>query len=141
MFGKLYGRDNFARSISPKKTVQGVMGAIFLPVFFMIVLYGVAWASDGKYALKIPFLEYVGIGVIGAILSILGDLIESFLKRCSNVKDSGTLLAGHGGILDRIDSTLLVLPRLYWYALNYQSELHSPKYDFDNVNLWAFLHF
>ena len=117
------------------------MGAIFLPTFMNCVLWLISRASDGKFALKIPLLEYIAIGFVGAILAILGDLIESFLKRCSNLKDSGTILAGHGGLLDRIDSLLLVAPCLYWYALNYHNDHHTPNYDFDDVNLWAFLHF
>lgn len=117
------------------------MGAIFLPICMNLVLWVVSYYSDGKYALKIPASEYVAISFVGAILSVLGDLIESFLKRCSNIKDSGSVLSSHGGLLDRIDSILLVAPSLYWYALNYYGEHHRPNYDFDDVNLWAFLHF
>ena len=53
------------------------------------------------------------------MLSVLGDLIESFLKRCSNMKDSSNLLGAHGGMLDRIDSMLLTVPFVLWYALQY----------------------
>jgi CDP-diglyceride synthetase len=83
----------------------------------------------------------MGLGVFCAFLAILGDLIESFLKRCANQKDSGVALSDHGGFLDRLDSTLLVFPFLYWYAINFNGEYHRKDYDFDDVNLWAFLHF
>jgi phosphatidate cytidylyltransferase len=141
LFGKLYGKTQFAKSISPKKTTQGVVGAIFLPTFMNGVLWAISYYSDGKWALPLPLMEYLCLGVFCACLSILGDLIESFLKRCANQKDSGSTLADHGGFLDRVDSTLLVLPFLYWYAINFNGDHHRKDYDFDDVNLWAFLHF
>jgi len=85
------------------------------------------------------FLDYVFLGFICGCLSILGDLCESFLKRCGNVKDSGTILSEHGGILDRIDSMLLVLPFLYWYVLEYLAYTHSENYDFDNIKILKFM--
>jgi phosphatidate cytidylyltransferase len=141
MFGKIYGKTKFARSISPKKTTQGVAGAIFLPTFMNGVLWLLSYCTDGRWALPLPFVEYMCLGVFCAFLSILGDLIESFLKRCANQKDSGIALSDHGGFLDRLDSMLLVFPFLYWYAINFHPEYHIKNYDFDNVNLWAFLHF
>jgi CDP-diglyceride synthetase len=60
--------------------------------------------------------------------------MESFLKRCANVKDSGSMLSEHGGILDRIDSIILVFPYLYWYSLEYLDYTHSPNYDFAKIN-------
>ena len=117
------------------------MGAVVLPVCMNLVLWLIAQVSDGRYTLKLPAQEYVTFAIVGGILAVLGDLIESFLKRCSNQKDSGSMLASHGGILDRMDSFLLFLPCLYWYCVNYHGEHHRPNYDFDDVNLWAFLHF
>jgi len=135
MFGNIYGKTSFAKTISPKKTFEGVAGAIFLPTFVMCLFYGIGQLSDGKYALKMPLLDYLFLGIVCSCLSILGDLIESFLKRCGNRKDSGSLLPEHGGILDRIDSMLLVLPFLYWYVLEYLDFTHSENYDFDNVHI------
>ena len=141
MFGKLYGKTSFARSISPKKTIEGIKGAIFLPTFMNGVLWFLSWITNGKWALPLPFVEYMCLGVFIACLAILGDLVESFLKRCANIKDSGMALSDHGGVLDRLDSTLLAFPFLYWYAINFHPEFHVKNYDFDNVNLWAFMHF
>lgn len=131
----MYGKTSFAKTISPKKTVEGVIGGIFLATFFNCLWYLVGYYSDGKYALKMPLLDYIFLGVVCACLAVLGDLIESFLKRCGNLKDSGNMLPEHGGVLDRVDSMLLVLPFLYWYVLEYLDYTHSENYDFDNVHI------
>ena len=91
--------------------------------------------------LKLPLIEYICLGIVCAFLSILGDLAESFLKRCANQKDSGAGLSDHGGWLDRLDSSLLVMPFLYWYFINFAGDHHIKNYEFDDVNLWSFLHF
>jgi phosphatidate cytidylyltransferase len=80
------------------------------------VFYGIGQATDGEYVLKMPLIDYVLLSFTSGFLAILGDLCESFLKRCSNVKDSGTILMDHGGVLDRVDSMLLNAPIYYWYA-------------------------
>ena len=97
--------------------------------------------TDGEYGLKMPLTDYVVLAIICSSLAILGDLIESFLKRCGNLKDSGKILSEHGGLLDRIDSMLLVTPFLYWYALVYLDYVHSENYDFDNVHVFRFMQF
>ena len=84
LFGKIYGKTKFARSISPKKTTEGVAGAIFLTMFMSAVLWLLSYLTDGRWALPLPFIEYMGLAFICACLAILGDLIESFLKRCAN---------------------------------------------------------
>mmetsp|Transcript_33055 Transcript_33055/g.50688 ORF Transcript_33055/g.50688 Transcript_33055/m.50688 type:complete len:83 (+) Transcript_33055:1103-1351(+) len=78
----------------------------------------------------------LGIGI--PCLSILGDLCESFLKRCANVKDSGWLLQDHGGILDRVDSMLLNAPFVYWFAVNYMQYANDKNYNFDDVRIEMF---
>ena len=139
VFGNLFGKDSFAKTISPKKTLQGLAGAIFLPTFFNCLFYLVAKYTDGEYGLKMPLVDYVILGLICSSLAILGDLIESFLKRCGNLKDSGKILSEHGGLLDRIDSMLLVCPFLYWYVLVYLDYVHSENYDFDNLHVFRFM--
>ena len=107
-------------NISPKKTMEGVLGAILLPSLVIMPLFCLlGYLTDGSYAIKMPLQDYIFLGLVGGFLSVLGDLMESFLKRCSNVKDSSNLLTEHGGVLDRIDSTLLVFPFVYWYSLEY----------------------
>ena len=130
-----------AKTISPKKTLEGVAGAIFLPTFMNCCFYLAGRLSSGYLALQMPLTDYVLLGVVCACLAVLGDLIESFLKRCSNQKDSGSILPEHGGMLDRIDSMLLVFPFLYWYALEYLDYTHSPNYNFDDVHVLQFIKF
>jgi CDP-diglyceride synthetase len=113
------------------------LGAILLPT---ILINGIFWTlgqlSDGWLAIKMPFLDYLLLGFMVSALAILGDLIESFIKRCANSKDAGTTLGSHGGFLDRIDSLLLSFPFLYWYCIEFMSYTHSPNYHFDNVHVF-----
>ncbi|MBX3631103.1 MAG: phosphatidate cytidylyltransferase [Nitrosomonas sp.] len=101
--GRAYGKRKLAYHISPGKTWEGVVGAIFA-----VIAYGLVWVfvfADGAYiATLIPLL------IILAILGIIGDLFESLIKRQAGVKDSGKILPGHGGILDRIDALTAALP-------------------------------
>lgn len=110
--GRRFGRHKLAPSISPGKTWEGVGGAM-LAVSAYAALWSYAWQAYFP-----PVLESMRFGAIGAplflwlltALGIYGDLFESALKRRAGVKDSGTLLPGHGGVLDRIDALTAVLP-------------------------------
>ena len=97
--GRRFGRRKLAPSISPGKTWEGVAGALVA-----VGLYALAWAGLGAPGWILPVL--LGLAVVGMI----GDLFESLIKRQAGVKDSGTLLPGHGGILDRIDAPVAMLP-------------------------------
>ena len=107
--GITLGKHKLLERISPKKTIEGFIGGIFFTV-----LAGVAFSY--------LFTEYniyfwIGFGLIVSLFATLGDLFESLIKRTYKVKDSGNLIPGHGGILDRIDSLLLVVPAIYVYLL------------------------
>jgi phosphatidate cytidylyltransferase len=102
--GKRWGKHKLASMISPNKTWQGVAGAIVL------VVVGALCAFPALSNGPISLIEWVSLIVITALFSIIGDLIESVFKRTHNVKDSGNLLPGHGGVLDRIDSLLAAIP-------------------------------
>jgi phosphatidate cytidylyltransferase len=99
--GRLLGRHRLAPAISPKKTVEGFVIGLAAGIF-------VTWVTLYRQGLTNPQALLVGVGV--ALAAPLGDLFESFLKRDLDVKDSGTLLAGHGGVLDRIDALLFAGP-------------------------------
>lgn len=108
--GVSVGRRKLYPAISPNKSVEGALGG--LAGSFAGALLARAWFFP-ELALYDCALLGVGLGVLGQ----LGDLFESMLKRSFGVKDSGTLIPGHGGILDRLDSLLFVFPPAYYYAL------------------------
>ena len=106
--GRSIGKRNIVPTISPNKTLEGFIGG-----FIGCILTG--WI--GSLFLGLPLNFGVGIGVNVGILAPLGDLFESKLKREANKKDSGTLLPGHGGVLDRFDSLLFTAPLVLAYIL------------------------
>lgn len=102
--GKRWGKQPLARTISPNKTWQGVYGALVLAGLWAMLAY--LMGINGNLSL----LSWLGLTVITVLVSVIGDLFESVFKRCHKVKDSGNLLPGHGGMLDRIDSLMAAVP-------------------------------
>ena len=106
LVGSRWGKRRLAPNISPKKSVEGSIGGILLVLLSAVILR----------LLLFPELSWLRILLIAAVVAIfgtIGDLFESSLKRQAGVKDSGKLIPGHGGILDRIDSLLLAVPAVY----------------------------
>jgi phosphatidate cytidylyltransferase len=109
--GRRFGRRPLAAAVSPKKTVEGAVGGLlFGTALFAIV------ATWWLPAMPIGFRVLLGLTLVA--LGIAGDLFESMLKRSAGVKDSSTLIPGHGGILDRIDALLFAAP-VYYIVLKY----------------------
>jgi phosphatidate cytidylyltransferase len=108
VFGRLLGRTKLTK-ISPKKTVEGAVFGFLGSV--MVAIWG-AWALGWKAA---PLMG-LALGVIVGVASLLGDLIESMMKRDAGFKDSGDLIPGHGGILDRTDSYVFTAPLVYYFV-------------------------
>jgi phosphatidate cytidylyltransferase len=108
--GRQFGRRKLAPAISPGKTREGALIGIVGVVLWMLV--SSQWA--GSYAANVlnqwGFLGLVLAGCLLGSISVLGDLFESLLKRCAGVKDSGRLLPGHGGVYDRVDAVVAVVP-------------------------------
>ena len=100
--GKSLGRIRLAPRVSPGKTWEGVAGGMCAG---LAVGVGMAWAFDLG-----SLVEWAAVALALSVVSVFGDLFESAVKRASGAKDSGTLLPGHGGVLDRIDSTIAVVP-------------------------------
>jgi phosphatidate cytidylyltransferase len=100
--GRTWGRRKLAPSISPGKTWEGAAGGLVAALAYAIIC--------GSFVEGILWVPYLAGAALIAVLSILGDLFESAAKRQAGVKDSGALLPGHGGILDRIDSATAALP-------------------------------
>jgi phosphatidate cytidylyltransferase len=98
--GKLFGKTKLCPSVSPGKTLEGMFGGIVLAQVFAISYVYVSTQAP----LLGDFLIFSLIALVVSIVSVLGDLFESVLKRIAEVKDSGNILPGHGGMLDRIDS-------------------------------------
>ena len=107
--GVAIGSHKLASSISPKKTVEGFIGGV-LGTMAMAVLIG-------HVGFGFPFAEMAVLGFILAIVATLGDLVESVIKRFAGVKDSGILLPGHGGMLDRFDSIFFTAPVFYYFII------------------------
>jgi phosphatidate cytidylyltransferase len=109
--GSLLGKRKLMPDVSPKKSVEGFIGGI---VFSMITSY-LCYAYFLMDLQKWTIVDVMIISLIVSIAGTLGDLLESKLKRMANVKDSGNLLPGHGGILDRFDAWFMALPVISFY--------------------------
>ena len=105
--GKNLGKRKLFESVSPKKTIEGFLGGAF---FTLITAFLVSYFCD-----FLSLTNLLVISLIASILGTIGDLVESKFKRQANTKDSGTIMPGHGGILDRLDSLLFVAPFVYLY--------------------------
>ena len=103
-----FGKHRLYEKISPKKSVEGFLGA--LAAASAVALLCRAW-----FLPAIGAGEVVLVALMLAIVGVIGDLVESLFKRAAGVKDSGTIIPGHGGILDRMDSMLFAAPVLYYY--------------------------
>lgn len=111
--GMLLGRHRLFERISPKKSWEGVIGGILLSVAGAYVTH--RWFDE---FFQVPdFTIWMGLSMVVAVFATFGDLVESLIKRTVGVKDSGNILPGHGGILDRIDSLLLVAPAVLIYLM------------------------
>jgi phosphatidate cytidylyltransferase len=109
--GRLLGRHPLAPAISPKKTIEGAIGGVIFGTVFMTLL--------GTRVL--PFSGYgqlIMLGLLVVVFGICGDLFESRLKRTAGVKDSSSIIPGHGGVLDRIDALLFAVAPFYLYVRN-----------------------
>lgn len=115
--GRRWGRTPFAPSVSPKKTWEGFVAHVVFSV--LGIALWLLWRQGGLDA------GLLGLGVVTSVMAQLGDLVESALKRGAGIKDSGRLLPGHGGFLDRIDALLFAAPTwlLGLWVLGYTSVL------------------
>lgn len=115
LVGKNFGKQKLFPSISPKKTVEGFLGGLF---FSCIASYFIA-----NFTETLTFTKWLILAIIISVFGTIGDLIESKFKRQANVKDSGSIMPGHGGILDRLDSIIFAASFIYLFLriLNYVS--------------------
>jgi phosphatidate cytidylyltransferase len=113
--GKSIGKHKLFERISPKKTIEGFVGGLIFALIFSVII--------AKYFIFEPVFLWIGISLVVSIFGTIGDLIESKFKRLAGVKDSGKIMPGHGGILDRLDSIIFVAPFVFllYQILNYVS--------------------
>ena len=106
--GKRFGRTKLSPRISPKKTVEGLIGGVMMSIITAVVIHLTFFP-------EFPLLAAIVMGAVLSVAGVIGDLAESMWKRSAAVKDSGSLIPGHGGFLDRFDSILFIAPILYVY--------------------------
>lgn len=105
-FGKKFGKRKLAPVVSPKKTVEGAIGGTICALFGAMII---------GFFIKLAWYHCLILGLLIAAFAQIGDLVESLIKRDAGVKDSGNLLPGHGGFLDRTDSYALTIPVAFYY--------------------------
>ncbi len=108
--GKTWGSRPLAPQLSPNKTREGLLGGLIAAPI-------VAWLGHLWFVPAVTLLDCLVLGLLLTVLGLIGDLSESALKRHAGVKDSGSLIPGHGGMLDRIDSLILSVPAFYYYMV------------------------
>ena len=120
--GKLIGKHKLYEKISPKKTIEGFLGGVIFAVLAGFLISKLYIQPKLEFSQK-SILIWTSIAIIVGIIGTIGDLIQSKFKRIAGVKDSGNIMPGHGGILDRLDSVIFVAPFifLFYQILNYVS--------------------
>ena len=117
--GVFFGRHKMAPKLSPKKSVEGGIGGVVASAVIGGI-YGFLVSPHMSGVIAYPVITFAAASFIGAFFAIVGDLAASAIKRNHDVKDYGTLIPGHGGILDRFDSVIFTAPAVYWavYLIN-----------------------
>lgn len=115
LIGRAFGRHHFAPTISPGKTWEGAIAGLAAAIAAAVALRFIL--NIGSWTLPVGYLHSAILGLLIGVLAQAGDLLESLMKRKAGVKDSGTLLRGHGGLLDRMDSLVLTGVVVYYYVI------------------------
>lgn len=107
LVGKNFGKRKLYESVSPKKTIEGFIGGVVFTIITGVVI--------SYYSELFSMIHWIVLSLLASILGTIGDLVESKFKRQANIKDSGSIMPGHGGMLDRLDSLFFVAPFVYLY--------------------------
>ncbi len=108
--GRAFGKHKLFEAVSPKKTIEGAVGGFICAIGGCFVMQ-----ANVDVLNKLTVQDCIAVGVLGTVASIVGDLVESLVKRGYGVKDSGTIIPGHGGVLDRVDALLFSAPVIFVY--------------------------
>ena len=128
-FGKKFGKHKLSPVISPKKTIEGAVGGVFCAVIGALIV---------GYFINLPLIHSLILGLLCTFFAQIGDLCESMIKRDAGVKDSGSILPGHGGFMDRTDSYIFTIPIMFYYVKYF---VISNQLTVDFVNfIMRFLH-
>lgn len=124
LVGSMFGKHKLLERISPKKTIEGFIGGIVFTVAAGLLLAKIApsifsnsISFNSAFIVDYNYLYWALFAFIVSVFGTIGDLFESLIKRTYSVKDSGKIIPGHGGILDRIDSVLLAIPAIYFFHI------------------------
>lgn len=115
--GMLIGKHKMSPKLSPKKSIEGAVGGV-IGAALLTILYGMIFKFAMNSTQTHVFIM-AGISAVGALISMVGDLTASAIKRNYEIKDYGKLIPGHGGILDRFDSVIFTAPVIYFLAANF----------------------
>ncbi len=107
LVGKTFGKHKLFEKVSPKKTIEGFVGGFIFSIVAGIIL--------AQFLMLQSYIHWIFIAVLASVFGTLGDLVESKFKRIANVKDSGNIMPGHGGVLDRLDSIIFVAPIVFLF--------------------------
>lgn len=113
IFGLNFGKTKIAPALSPKKSLEGSIGGLFFSAMTAMVFV--------NFIPTVPVYVFGVLGILGGMFGQIGDFFESLIKRVSGVKDSGSIMPGHGGVLDRLDGVLLSAPLFYFVASNFSN--------------------
>lgn len=111
--GMAFGKRKLMPDISPKKTVEGSIGGLAGSIVFAVLM--------GRFLDQMPLSQLILMGLIAGAFGQMGDLFESMLKRVANIKDSGSIMPGHGGVLDRLDGVLFAAPFVLLFAYLFEN--------------------
>lgn len=109
LIGKNIGKNKLFERVSPKKTMEGFFGGVIMTLIFSFIIY--------KILNMYSTIIWLGIALLVSVFGSLGDLVQSKFKRVANVKDSGSIMPGHGGVFDRMDSTIFSITFVYTFLL------------------------
>ena len=114
--GSLFGKHKLFARVSPGKTWEGSIGGAVFVIIAAAIIGWLVGDMEGGYSIPV----WIGLGLVVVVFGTLGDLVESLFKRTLGIKDSGNILPGHGGMLDRFDSSLMAIPAavIYFYTLS-----------------------